>query len=120
MRRFPQPYRRAAQLAADYVAIKAEDAQAQALLGFYRASLGERDAALEHLRKAEALGTEAGEVAFFNAQTLALLGDAAGARERVKRARQAGIPDQRIKASPSLRRLDARAATVAEVRGDAR
>ncbi|GAB2620587.1 tetratricopeptide repeat protein [Novilysobacter erysipheiresistens] len=108
-----QPYQRAAQLAGDYVAIKAEDAQAHALLGFYRASLGERDAALEHLRKAEALGTEVGEVSFFNAQTLTLLGDAGGARNRLQRAREAGIPAQRIDASPVLRRLTAAGATAA-------
>jgi len=108
-----QPYRRAAQLAGDYVAIKTEDAQAHALLGFYRASLGERDAALVNLRKAEALGTEVGEVSFFNAQTLALLGDAAGARERLQRAREAGIPAQRIDASPVLRRLTAAGTTAA-------
>ncbi|MGH8085003.1 MAG: winged helix-turn-helix domain-containing protein [Lysobacter sp.] len=109
-----EPYLRAAELAADYVAIKDEDAQAQALLGFYRASLGQRDAALRHLRRAEALATEVGEVAFFNAQTLALLGDTADARERLQRAQQAGIPRQRIDAVPLLKRLGASGAPIAE------
>lgn len=115
-----QSYRRAAQLAEAYVAIKAEDAQAQALLGFYRANLGERDAALEHLARAEALATEVGEVAFFNAQTLALLDDPAGARQRLASARDAGIPEPRIQASLVLQRLPAGDGAVAKTRREMR
>lgn len=115
-----QPYRHAAQLARDYLAIKAEDAQAQALLAFYLARLGDAGAAREHLAKAEALATERGEVAFFNAQSLALLGDAAGARKRLAAAREAGIPAQRIQSAPVLQRLVASNATVAKTRGNVR
>ena len=99
------PYRRAADMAERYVGIKSDDAQGLALLCWYRANLGEREAALELLGRAESMQTELGEVAFWGAQTLALVGDAAGARARLDRAREAGIPMQRIRASPVLQRL---------------
>ncbi len=99
------PYRRAAQMAEAYVAINRTDAQALALLAWYRANLDETGSARERLAQAEALATERGEVAFLGAQTLAVIGDDAGARERLLRARQAGIPQQRLRASPHLRRL---------------
>ncbi|OHE87094.1 MAG: hypothetical protein A2579_04745 [Lysobacterales bacterium RIFOXYD1_FULL_69_11] len=99
------PYRRAAQMAEAYVAINRTDAQALALLAWYRANLAESGSARERLAQAEALATERGEVAFLGAQTLAVLGDDAGARERLLRARQAGIPQQRLRASPHLQRL---------------
>ena len=99
------PYRRAAQMAEAYVAINRTDAQALALLAWYRANLDETGSARERLAQAEALATERGEVAFLGAQTLGVIGDDAGARERLLRARQAGIPQQRLRASPHLRRL---------------
>lgn len=98
-------YAQAARMAADYLDIKASDAQAAALLGWYRANLGEADAARAQVAAAEALATEQAEVALINAQTLALLGDDPAARERLRLARGAGIPDQRIEASPALRAL---------------
>ncbi len=100
-----EPYRRAAQLAQRYVGIKTDDAHALSLLSWYRANLGEAEAARGLLARAEALGTEPGEVAFFGAQALALLGDAAGARERLARARAADVSTRRIAASPLLRGL---------------
>lgn len=102
-----EPYRRAARMVDRYVGIKPDDAQALGLLAWYRANLGERPAALDALARAEALATERGEIAFLGAQTLALLGDVAGARERLGRARSQDIPQQRIDASPVLRGLDA-------------
>lgn len=101
-------YRRAAQMADRYIGIKSDDAQAMAQLAWYRANLGEGKAAGELLARAEAMATEQGEVAFWGAQTLALLGDIPGARQRVARARAADIPAQRIQAAPVLRRLDER------------
>lgn len=98
------PYRRAADMATSYVAIKADDAQALGLLAWYRANLGERQAALEALARAEKLSSERGEVALAGAQALALLGDVEGARERVMRAQAHGISLQRIRSSPVLRR----------------
>jgi len=99
------PYQRAADRADRYLGIKSDDAQALALLGWYRANLGEAAAARELLTRAETMQTERGEVAFWGAQALALLGDAAGAHERLARARAADVPLQRIRASPLLRRL---------------
>ena len=100
-----EPYRRAADMAEQYVDIKSGDAQAIGLLAWYRANLGEADAARELLARAEAMGTERGEIAFWGAQTLALVGDTAGAIDRIAQARAADIPMQRIQASPLLRRL---------------
>lgn len=98
-------YGRAAEMARDYLAIKPGDAQATALLGWYEANLGRAADARAQAAAAEALATEHAEVALVNAQTLALLGDEAGARERLRQARGAGIADQRIAASPVLRPL---------------
>lgn len=100
-----EPYRRAADLAAGYVDVRGDDAQALALLAWYRANLGETELAVQRLRQAAELAGDSAEVAFFNAQTLALLGDADGARRWLAQARGAGIPVQRVRASPPLRRL---------------
>lgn len=100
-----QPFERAAEMAAAYVAIKPDDAQALALLAWYRANLGDAAAARELAVRAEALATAPGEVALRNAQTFATLGDMAAARERLQRARQAGVPQSRIETTPILRGL---------------
>lgn len=73
------PYRRAARLAQDYALVKSDDAEVRAALSWYRANLGEAVAACVDLAAADALGTQPGEVALWGAQTLALLGDEAGA-----------------------------------------
>lgn len=98
-----EPYRRAAEMAERYIDIKSDDAQALGLLAWYRANLGQAKAARELLARAEAMATERGEIAFWGAQTLAVLGDIAGARVRLAQARAADIPVQRIQASPLLR-----------------
>jgi hypothetical protein len=82
-----------------------------ALLAWYRANVGEEPAAREALARAEALSTERGEIAFLGAQTFALLGDTAAARERLEQARAHDIPLQRIQASPVLRPLSHGVAT---------
>lgn len=105
-------YRRAAQLAERYVQIRPDDAQGFAQFGWYRANLGDGTKALEMQRKAEALATERGEVAFWGAQTMALLGDTASAREHLEKALAEGIPAQRIENTPVLRRLNGEAASV--------
>lgn len=102
-----EPYRRAARQAAQYSDIQADDAQALSLQAWYRANLGEADAALALLARARAAGTEPGEVALAAAQALAVLGDTAQAQREVVRARAAGVPQARIDASPVLRALDA-------------
>ena len=98
-------YERAARMAADYTRIRGDDAQALALLAWYRANLLDRDGAREALARAESLGTEPGEVAFLGAQVHALLDEPAAARARLDRARSGGIAMARLSAAPLLRPL---------------
>lgn len=98
-------YRRAAGMAERYLAIKPDDGEALAWLAWYRANLGEHAAARELATRAEALEPRRGDVAFVIAQTLAVLGNAEAARERIELARELEVPESRIRASPSLRRL---------------
>lgn len=98
-------YRDAATRAARYTAIRADDAQAWALLAWYRANLRLPADARAALGRAESLGSEPAEVAFLGAQALALLGDTDAARARLDRARAGGVGADRILASPVLRPL---------------
>jgi tetratricopeptide (TPR) repeat protein len=104
-----EPYERAARLAQQYVDIKPGDAHALAVLAWYRANLGQEREARSLLSRAQALNVEPGEVAFWSAQSLALLHDAEAARGWLQRARAGGITDARIQASPVLRPLLAEA-----------
>jgi len=112
------PYERAARLAQQYVDIKAGDAHALGVLAWYRANLGQAREARALLARAEMLGNEPGEVAFWGAQVFALLGEREQARERIDRALAGGITRERIGASPVLRPLlgDAGAATAANAK----
>src|SRR3546814_7540309 len=85
--------------------IKSDDAQALASSAWYLANLGQADAARELLARAEALGTERGEVSLLAAQALARLGDIKQARQRLETAREEGIDPGRIRPSPILRGL---------------
>lgn len=98
-------FAQAADLAQRYVHEQSQDARATAALGHYRAELGEAGQARDLLLRAETLGTQAGEVALLNAETLATLGDLAGARKRLARARKEGIPDIAITSNADFRRL---------------
>lgn len=98
------PFEEAATRAQAYVDVKQDDAKALAMLGWFRANLGERDAALDLVRRAEALDREHAEVALYNAETFALLGDLDSARKRIAAARQAGMPDVRIHSNAVFRR----------------
>lgn len=102
-----EPFLHAIELAERYVLIKPDDAQALALLAWYRAGIGDAAAARGMAVRAESLGTERGEVALRNAQTFATLGDVTAARERLVRAQEAGIPKDRITTTPILRSLAA-------------
>ncbi|MCZ3115072.1 hypothetical protein NYZ21_21780, partial [Acinetobacter baumannii] len=84
------------ELAQRYVELKPEDAKALAALGWYRANLGQREAAVALARRAEALGGEPAEVAFYNAETFALLGDRDAERARLQAARAAGLAETRL------------------------
>lgn len=98
-------YARAAQMTQAYIDLKPQDAHAIAVLAWYRANLGQADVARDLIRRAEALGVEKGEVAYFTAQASALLGDSSGARRRIQSALDGGILRQRLEATPVLRRL---------------
>lgn len=87
-----------------YVDIKPDDAKALAGLGWYLANLGQPAMARELVVRSEALGSEPMEVALFNAQTLALLGDIDQARRRAAAARSAGLPEDIIASNAVLRR----------------
>lgn len=100
-----EPYERAARMAQQYVDIKPSDAHAIAVLAWYRANLGQEREARELIGRAQALGAEPGEVAFWAAQSLAVLGDAEGARTWLQRASEGGINTQRLQASPVLKPL---------------
>jgi len=106
-------YREAATRAERYLELQPRDARATAALGLYKAELGEAARARELARAAEALGTEAGEVALLNAETLAVLGERGAARERLDAARAAGISDKLIASNAVFRRLGLLAATPA-------
>ncbi|HET6431012.1 winged helix-turn-helix domain-containing protein [Dyella sp.] len=98
-------YRKAADQAARYLALKPDDAAGWASLGLYRAILGETPAARALVQRSEALATAPGEVALLNAETLARLGDLAAARERIARARAAGVPEIQLTSNLTFRRL---------------
>ena len=96
-------FREGAQRAQRYVALKSDDALANALLGWYSANLGDAKDARSLVARSEGLGGQPDEVALANAQTLALLGDASGAAKRIATARAAGIAEFRIADNPALR-----------------
>jgi len=91
--------------AEQYLQAKPDDAQAVALLGLYRANLGDPAEARQLAVRAEALGGQPGEVALFNAETFALLGDPGAARQRLQVARAAGIAETQISSNYTFRRL---------------
>ena len=104
-------YEQAATLGRRYLELKSDDAQSLALVAWYSANLDRAGEARTLQGKAEALGTERGEVALLGAQTMARLGDASGALAHIDFARKQGIPQQRIDALPLLRSLTAKADT---------
>ncbi|MGO4223247.1 tetratricopeptide repeat protein [Lysobacter sp. TAF61] len=103
-----ESYLRAAQMAERYLKLKPDDAQGFAQLSWYLANLGEGDKARSMLARAESIATERGEVAFWGAQTLAVLDDLPAARKQLDSARREGIPQVRIAATPVLRRVAAK------------
>ena len=98
-------YEQAATRAEDYIAAQPNDARAVAALGLYRAELGDPAKARVLLDRAEALGTQPGEVALLNAETLAVLGDLPASRARLATARKAGIAESLIASNTVFRRL---------------
>ncbi|HEU4670498.1 MAG TPA: winged helix-turn-helix domain-containing protein [Dyella sp.] len=100
-----EAYRQAARRAEAYVRLKPDDARASAALGLYRAILGDAAGARELVERSEAMDSQPGPVALFNAQTLGLLGDPDQARQRLARARSAGMAEGMIDSNLTLRRL---------------
>lgn len=101
-------YAEAARRAEKYLEIKSDDPRALAAMGWYQANLGQAMKARELLSRSEAYG-ETGvdiiEVALYNAQTLAALGDVEGARRHVAIARSAGVAEIRVSTNAVLHRM---------------
>lgn len=107
--RAPRPEVDAAYAEADrrvrrYLALEPDDGYAQAALGWYSANLGRHDEARALVRRsAMAERGDRAEVALYNAETLAVLGDREASLRQLERARAAGMAEARIRASPALR-----------------
>ena len=97
-------FQEAATLAQGYVATRPSDGTALAGLGWFLANLGRNDEAREMLMRSEQLKGEQAEIALYNAQTLALLGEHEAARARIQAALAAGLPEARILSNIVLRR----------------
>ncbi|WP_132999643.1 winged helix-turn-helix domain-containing protein [Luteimonas arsenica] len=99
-----------------YLAVDPGDGYALAALGWYCANLGKRDEALEKVGLARESGRgDPAEIALYNAETLALLGEREASRAEVARALREGLDEARIRASPVLQK--AQAAVSSEGRG---
>lgn len=99
------PYREALRLVNGYLGVRAMDAEAVAHKGWILANLGERESAIEYAERAALLDANNGEAALFVAQTYALLGEDARAREAVQRALAVGVDPRRPSALPVLSRI---------------
>lgn len=88
-----------------YLAIASDDGYAMAASGWYAANLGRRADALERVDASRrAAQGDAAEIALYNAETLALLGQREASLAEVQRARHEGMHEARIRASPALQR----------------
>ena len=96
-------FRKAATLAQGYTATRPADGTALAALGWFLVNLGRTGEAREMLMRSEQLKGEQAEIALYNAQTLALLGDRDAALARLQAARAAGLPETRIVSNLVLR-----------------
>jgi Flp pilus assembly protein TadD len=97
-------FQEAASLAQRYVQTRPGDGTALAALGWFLANLRRNDEAREMLMRSEQLKGEQAEIALYNAQTLALLGEHEAARARIQAARAAGLPETRVVSNIVLRR----------------
>lgn len=97
-------FQEAATLAQDYIATRPGDGTAVAGLGWFLANLGSADESREMLMRSEQLKGEQAEIALYNAQTLALLGEREAARIRIRAALAAGLPETRLASNIVLRR----------------
>jgi len=97
-------FQQAAKLAQGYIATRPADGTALAAQGWFLANLGRAGEAREMLMRSEQLKGEQAEIALYNAQTFALLGDTEAARARLQAARAAGLPETRVVSNTVLRR----------------
>jgi TolB-like protein/DNA-binding winged helix-turn-helix (wHTH) protein/Flp pilus assembly protein TadD len=97
-------FQQAATLSQRYIATRPADGTALAALSWFLANLGRAGEAREMLARSEQLKGEQAEIALYNAQTFALLGDTEAARARLQAARAAGLPETRIVSNTVLRR----------------
>ena len=102
-----EPFLSAAKMAERYTRIKPDDARALAALGWYRVNIGDNALARDLVARSEVLGTDRGEVAWYNAQTLTVIGSEKEVLQRIASARDAGISDTMIKTNPFLQRFTA-------------
>lgn len=99
-----QAFREAANRLQAFVDLKADDAKALALLGWYRANLGELSAARDLAMRSESLESSVPDVLLTNAETWAALGDLDHARALLAKARAAGATEARLNTSYMLLR----------------
>jgi tetratricopeptide (TPR) repeat protein len=104
-----QAYSQAERRVRDYLALDPDDGYALAALGWYCANLDRRDEALALVRRSRDARGDRAEIALYNAETLAHLGDREGSALEVERARQAGMTEARLRASTALREQRSRA-----------
>jgi TolB-like protein/DNA-binding winged helix-turn-helix (wHTH) protein/tetratricopeptide (TPR) repeat protein len=95
-------YEHAARQVERYLQADPRNAKAVAALGWFSAHLDQPERARDAARRSEALGAEPAEVALYNAQTYARLGDTQQAARRLADARKAGMPESRVRDNPFL------------------
>ena len=105
-----EAYEQAATHAVEWIAEKPADREAVAMLAWYRANLDQPQLARELAARAEEGAPEDPDVAFWNAQTYARLGDAAAAARRIEVARAGGISRRMLAALPALKGVELPAA----------
>ncbi|MEZ0471955.1 winged helix-turn-helix domain-containing tetratricopeptide repeat protein [Luteimonas salinilitoris] len=95
-----EPFRRARELAVDFLRVDSGDAFAHASHGWYSAVLGDAQSARGSALAAEAIDQATGEVSLLNAQTFTLVGNRDDVALRLQRARVAGVAESRISNNP--------------------
>lgn len=98
-------YRRAADLAEDWLRTQPEDAEGTAVLAWYRVNLGQADAARALSQRAQTMAPDDLDVVVWAAQVQARLGEENRARALIERAAAGGVPLRLLAALPALAHL---------------
>ncbi|WP_290594982.1 tetratricopeptide repeat protein [Arenimonas sp. SCN 70-307] len=109
-----EAYGEAARRMGEFLAMKPDDAKAQALLAWYLCNLGDYEAARRALARADAIDQQQAEVALLAAQVFASTGELEAARTRIDAARSAGMAEVRINTNLFLQRAGLVPATPAQ------